>query len=131
VFEVGMGGPNTRLQIRDDRYYAVYLFGRLKDSRAVPILVPLLNDEDLKFGVVTSLGQIGDKSAIPPLMDILNDVRRGYMRLLAIRALEQLDAKEALPTLHVLIDDGSAYFDLSVPLAGAAQKAIDKLEQKP
>jgi len=82
--------------------------------------VPLLNDEDLKFGVVISLGQIGDKSAIPPLMDILNDVRRPYMRLLAIRALEQLEAKEALPTLHALIDDGSAYFDLSVPLAGAA-----------
>jgi HEAT repeat protein len=128
---MGIGGPSVGLQIRQDRYYAVYLFGRLKDSRAVPILVPLLNDEDLKLGVVVSLGQIGDKSAIPPLMDIVNDVRRPYMRLLAIRALEQLDAKEALPTLHALIDDGSAYFDLSVPLADAARKAIDKLEQKP
>lgn len=132
VFEMGsIGGPSVGLQIRQDRYYAVYLFGRLKDSRAVPILVPLLNKEDLKFGVVISLGQIGDKSAIPPLIDILNDVRRPYMQLLAIRALEQLDAKEALPTLHALIDDGSAYFDLSVPLAGAARKAIDKLEKKP
>jgi hypothetical protein len=29
-------------QIREDRYYAVYLFGHLKDSRAVPIILPLL-----------------------------------------------------------------------------------------
>jgi HEAT repeat protein len=133
VFEMGsIGGPSPDLQIRQDRYYAVYLFGHLKDSRAVPILLPLLNDEDLKFAVVFSLGQIGDKCAIPPLINILGDIRRPYMRLLVIRALEQLDAKEAaLPMLHALIDDGSAYFDISVPLAAAARTAIDTLEQKP
>src|SRR5438552_3539654 len=31
-------------QIRADRYYAAHLLGDLKDHRAVPILVPLLND---------------------------------------------------------------------------------------
>jgi HEAT repeat protein len=132
VFELGdTGGPDARLQIREDRYYAVYLFGYLKDSRAVPILVPLLKDGDVNLIVPWSLGQIGDKAAIPPLIETLDDVRSPNMRILAIQALVQLDAKEALPRLHALLDDGSAYYDLSVPLASAALQAIDKLEQKP
>ena len=35
--------------------------------RAVPILIPLLRDEEIKEVVPWSLGEIGDKSAIPPL----------------------------------------------------------------
>lgn len=132
VFELGdTGGPDSRLQIREDRYYAVYLFGYLKDSRAVPILVPLLKDGDINLIVPWSLGQIGDKAAIPPLIETLEDMRSPNMRLLAIRALVQLNAKEALPKLHALLDDGSAYYDLSVPLASAAQNAINVLERKP
>ena len=131
VFTMGsIGGPNPELEIRQDRWYAVYLFGFLNDSRAVPILVPLLKDKDVKEIVPWSLGQIGDKAAIPPLIEILED-RSPNMRLAAIRALEQLDAKQALPKLHALLNDEFTYFDLSVPVAAAAQRAIIKLERKP
>jgi hypothetical protein len=53
------GHLNPQLQIREDRYYAAHLFGDLKDVRAVPILVPLLRDEEVKGVVPWSLGQIG------------------------------------------------------------------------
>jgi HEAT repeat protein len=90
------GRPSPKLQIREDRYYAAHLFGDLKDVRAVPILVLLLRDEEVKEVVPWSLGQIGDKSAIPPLKETLGD-NSLTMRASALRALEKLEAKEELP----------------------------------
>jgi len=90
------GHLNPQLQIRQDRYYAAHLFGDLKDVRAVPILVPLLRDEEVKEVVPWSLGQIGDKSAIRPLKEALSD-NSLTMRASALRALEKLEAKEKSP----------------------------------
>jgi HEAT repeat protein len=90
------GRPSPELQIRYDRYYAAHLFGDLKDVRAVPILIPLLRDEDVKEVVPWSLGEIGDKSAIPPLKEALGDDSL-TMRASALRAIEKLEAKEELP----------------------------------
>jgi HEAT repeat protein len=124
------GALNLGRQIAEDRYYAAHLFGDLKDVRAVSILVPLLKDEEVNRIVPWSLGQIGDKSAIPPLIEMLDD-KNPDMRVLAIYALEQLDAKEALPKMRVLLtDDETIHFDGLGPVSGAARKAIDKLEQK-
>ena len=97
VFSVDDAGrPSAELQIREDRYYAVHLFGDLKDVRAVPILVPLLKDGEVKEVVPWSLGEIGDKSAIPPLKEALGD-NSLTMRASALRALEKIEAKEGLP----------------------------------
>jgi HEAT repeat protein len=92
------GRPSPELQIRQDRYYAAHLFGDLKDVRAVPILIPLLRDEEVKHVVPWSLGEIGDKSAIPPLKDALDDNNNSLtMRASALLAIEKLQAKEGLP----------------------------------
>jgi hypothetical protein len=97
VFRIDDAGRlNPELQIREDRYYAAHLFGDLKAVRAVPILVPLLRDEEVKEVVAWSLGQIGDKSAIPPLKEALEDDGLA-MRASTLRALEKLEAKEGLP----------------------------------
>lgn len=97
VFEVDSAGqPSPRQQIRADRYYALHLFGDLRDARAVPLLVPLLKDEEVKEIVPWSLGEIGDKSAIPPLKEALGD-NSLKMRASALRAIETLEAKEGLP----------------------------------
>jgi hypothetical protein len=97
LFEIDSAGhPSPGLQIRADRYYAVHLFGDLRDLRAVPILVPLLKDEEVKEIVPWSLGEIGDKSAIPPLMEALRD-NSLQMRAAALRSIEKLEAKEAVP----------------------------------
>ena len=58
--------------------------------RAVPILVALLKDVDVKEVVPWSLGEIGDKSAVPPLKDALVD-NSLTMRASALRALEKLE----------------------------------------
>ena len=91
VFEIDDSGhPSLALQIRADRYYAAHLFGDLKDVRAVPILVPLLKDDEVKEVVPWSLGEIGDKSAIPPLREALND-KSLTVRASALLALEKLE----------------------------------------
>jgi len=43
-----VGLPGIRGQIRQDRYYAGHLLGELKDSRAIPILLPFRADPDVK-----------------------------------------------------------------------------------
>jgi HEAT repeat protein len=132
VFETDSTGRSSlELQIRDDRYYAVHLFGDLRDARAVPILVPLLKDEEVNWIVPWSLGEIGDKSAIPPLIETLGD-HSSDMRVLAIYALEKLNAKEALPQLHALLDDEEKiHFDGLGSVAGAARAAIATLNEIP
>jgi hypothetical protein len=123
--------PSLRLQIEEDRYYAAHLFGDLKDPRAVPILIPLLGDDEVNYIVPWSLGEIGDKRAIPPLIEILDD-KNPSMRVLAIYALAQLHATQALPRLRELLNDNdrSNFGDL-VSVAEAARGAITQLEVKP
>ena len=55
-------------QIGTDRYYAVHLLGDLKDVRAVPLLVPLLNDDEVNYIVPWAFAEIGDKRAVDPLI---------------------------------------------------------------
>jgi hypothetical protein len=95
------GNWTLQAQIASDRYYAAHLFGDLKDSRGVPILIPLLQDKEVKDIVPWSLGQIGDRRAIEPLIAELSDPSSA-VRVLAIYALEQLHAVKALPRLREL-----------------------------
>lgn len=131
----GQGIPAGRWtlqgQIKADRYYAAHLFGDLKDARAVPILVPLLKDKEVNEVVPWSLGEIGDKSAIRPLIATLDDSSPD-MRVLAIYALEELNAKEALPQLRILLDDNERiHFDGLGSVAEAARAAVAKLDETP
>ena len=96
VFEIDSAGhPSPRQQIRADRYYGAHLFGDLRDVRAVPILIPLLKDEEVKLIVPWSLEEIGDTTAISALVEALGD-NSLEMRAAALRSLEKLQAKEAL-----------------------------------
>jgi HEAT repeat protein len=125
------GSPDERQQVIEDRYYAAHLLGDLRDARAVPLLVPLLRDPEVNIIVPWSLGQIGDKSAIPPLIATLDDSSPD-MRVLAIYALEQLDAKEALPRIRrLLFDPETIHFDGLISVADAAREAVVKLERPP
>jgi len=117
--------------VRQDRYYAAHLFGDLKDRRAVPILIPLLKDPDVKEIVPWSLGEIGDKSAIPPLIRTLDDSNPD-MRVLAIYALETLKAKQALPRIRAFVNDNQRiHFDGLGPVSEAAKEAVADLQEPP
>jgi HEAT repeat protein len=129
----GIPGGNWTLpaQISADRYYAVHLFGDLKDVRAVGILVPLLHDPAVDDLVPWALGEIGDRTAIPPIMQMLTD-EDPDLRVLAIDALETMRAKEALPQLRLLLHDGQRiHFDGLETVAEAARAAITRLEALP
>jgi HEAT repeat protein len=126
-----MGNWSVEGQIASDRYYAAHLFGDLKDVRAVPILIPLLKDRQVNWIVPWSLGEIGDRAAVAPLIDTLHDSSPD-MRVLAIYALQQLHAKDALPELRLLTqDDATIHFDGLGTVAQAAKSAISKLEPMP
>jgi HEAT repeat protein len=125
-----VGRPYVQGQIGEDRYYAAHLLGDLKDARAVPILVPLLTDPDVHYVVPWSLAQIGDPSAIPPLIGTLSDPDPN-MRVLAIHALAELKATEALPRLRGLLNDHArSNFDKLESVADAAKGAIAVLQSK-
>jgi hypothetical protein len=124
----GDGRYHLEAQIAADRYYAAHLLGDLRDPRAVPILVPPLNDREVSAIVPWSLGEIGDKRAIAPLIDALDDSNPS-IRVLAIYALETLHAKEAVPRLIALLDDHEkSHFGAGVSVADAAGAAIAKLK---
>ena len=125
-----VGLPWVQGQIRDDRYYAAHLLGDLRDRRAVPVLVRLLNDPDVNYIVPWSLAQIGDGAAIPPLIAILSDPDPS-MRVLAIHALAELNATAALPRLRRLLNDQArSNFDKLESVADAAQAAITQLQPR-
>lgn len=128
----GQGIPGGRWSVRGqigaDRYYAAHLMGDLKDPRAVAILVPLLKDPEVDYVVPWSLGQIGNRAAIQPLIGMLSDPDPS-MRVLAIHALEELKATEALPRLRKLAGDNErCNFDQLESVAQAAQHAIARLQ---
>lgn len=130
----GQGIPGGRWslqgQIRADRYYAARLLGDLKDERAVSILVPLLNDPDVQYIVPWSLGQVGGRSPVQPLIRALSD-QSPSMRVLAIHALVELKAKEALPRIRqLLVDNERSNFGKLESVAEVAQDAIAKLQSE-
>jgi hypothetical protein len=126
----GIPGINYSLQgqIRADRYFAARTLGQLRDARAVPLLVALLRDPDVETVVPSALATIGDRRAIAPLIDLLDDDDPS-MRVLAIYALEDLRAREALPRLRALLgDERQSTFGNHVTVADAARAAIRAIE---
>ena len=114
-----------RAQIVTDRYYAVHLLGKLRDRRAVEVLIPLLDDDDIDYNVAWALGEIGDARAIPGLIAALSN-SDALVRVSAIGALEKLRAEQALPNLVALFGDTELpNAGDRVPVGVAARKAAD------
>ena len=131
----GQGNPGgnwtVQAQVRADRYYAAHLLGDLKDPRGVELLVPLLNDGDVADIVPWALAEIGDGRAVGPLIEQL-DRDDPSVRVLAISALEKLNAREALPRLRELLQDTRrSNFGDRATVAAAARRAIAVISQLP
>jgi HEAT repeat protein len=122
------GNFNVEQQITADRYYTIVLLGRLRDSRAISMLVPLLKDSAVGYAVPSALAEIGNPSAIAPLIDTLSDDNPS-IRVRAIYALEALGATEAIPRLTELLQDRRrSNFGGQVSVADAARAAIARLQ---
>jgi HEAT repeat protein len=118
-------------QIRADRHWAAHLLGDLKDPRGVELLIPLLKDVDVGDTVWWALGEIGDSRAIAPLIEEMetNDPSK---RVMAISALERLNAREALPRLRELLHDNRrSNFGSQTTVAEAAKRAIAVISPLP
>lgn len=125
---LGDGVYRVSRQVAADRYYAAHLLGDLRDSRAVPVLVKLLNDPEVNAIVPWALAQIGDKRAVPPLLNVL-DQDDPTLRVLAIFSLEALRATEAVPRLVFLFEDHRrSKLGSQVSVSDAAKAAVAKLK---
>ena len=123
------GNWTVQGQIRADRYYAAHLLGDLKDPRGIDLLISLLNDEDVVYIVPWSLAEIGDRRAIGPLIAHTSEDDPSA-RVLAIYALDELKAREALPRLKELLQDKRrSSFGERVTVAEAARRAIANISQ--
>lgn len=71
--------------------------GFMKEKKAVPALISVLERRPSMEGAAFALGEIGDKRAIPILMKVLKD-RSGHESR-EVTALGQLKCKEAVPIL--------------------------------
>jgi HEAT repeat protein len=127
-----VGGPvkprrHTLQQIEADRYYAAYLLGRLKDPRSVTALISVVNEPEVNMAAIWSLAEIGDRRAISPLIAEL----RNYdptVKVLTIRALEEMRAKEAVPALRCLLFDSErSHVDDLISVSDAAKQALSRL----
>jgi len=124
----GDGKYHVERQIAADRYYAVHVLGELKDARAIPILTPLLQDSEINYKAAWALGQTGDRAAIIPLIEALK-ITNPNVRVIAIQSLQRLQAKEALPVLHRLLEDNErSTYGAAVTVAETAKAAIAALE---
>jgi HEAT repeat protein len=127
----GNGIVSLSAQIQADRYYAVHLFGSLKDPRALPTLIPLIADESVNYKVAWALGQLGGRAAVDALIAALTN-KAPNVRVIAIQALESLGAREALPRLREMLSDNEkSSFGSRVSVADAARAAIATLQKTP
>ena len=118
-----------KMQIITDRYYAVHLLGRLRDPRAVDVLVPLLDGDEVGYNAAWALGELGDRKAIDPLIHALSS-KDAVIRVAAIGSLEKLHATNALPQLTKLFSDTAfPQAGAQVPVGTTARKAADSIRR--
>ena len=62
-------------QIRQDRYYAAHVLGKIGDKRAAPVLIETLQDESLYYQAAIVLADLGEERAVPALLSLLEQAR--------------------------------------------------------
>lgn len=90
----------------DVRQPAVEILLKSSSREAVPALISCLKDDNfgIQMRAIEALRRIGDRSVIPDLVPLL----KTRLATWAIRALVQLDAREAVPYIKELYRPGEA-----------------------
>lgn len=151
----------SAMQVNNDRGFrwnAAKALGKLKDKRAVPSLIELINESnpEVREDVVEALGRIGDKRAVKPLLDMLQKEEEDFIlaEIVIAEGLIGIDKKEVatLTTLlkkddpivkaNILLVLGKYGDESSLPIIGkytsdpseyvaeAAKRAIGALKDK-
>ncbi len=119
-FAPRLNDPNPRISM-----IAAVCMGLLKDARAVPVLLQLVNSSDptVRLDAVKGLGESGDRSALPTLRQTLKDPDLN-MRGWSIIGLGELKDEESLIDLeHIAADDTQ-----TPDIRHAASAAADKIK---
>jgi len=108
------------------RIVCVDILGRIRDKKAVPVIVDALNEKKMtmRYTAARALGYIADKKAVGPLIKQLAD-KEWQVRFYAAEALGKIgDKSAAKPLANLLLSDPSETVRLT------AIEALDKLDAK-
>jgi HEAT repeat protein len=111
-------------QPADLRVVCVDILGRIKDKRAVSVIIDVLNEKKMtmRYNAARALGSIGVREAAPPLIKLLGD-NEWQVRFYAVEALGKIgDKSAAKPLANLLLTDSSE------KVRFAAIEALDKID---
>ena len=102
----------ARLDNPETRGKAAFALAKLKDKRAVPALLEMLDDKELdvygKRRAALALANFKEKRAVPVLLDMLNDKgSRTHLRRDAVDALMQIGDERAIQAIVNLLDSSA------------------------
>lgn len=82
------------------------------------------NNRDIRSRVLKSLGTIEDDNSVNALINIVTNETDNYLRVVAIRSLEQIGNKKAIPCLENILSDTDK------ELVQYAERAINTLKKQ-
>ncbi|NQT95525.1 MAG: HEAT repeat domain-containing protein [Candidatus Omnitrophica bacterium] len=110
----------------DLRVLCVDTLGEIKDKRAVPVIISVLEEKKMtmRYNAARALGKIGDNKATPPLIKLLKDTE-WEVRFFTAEALGKIgDDRAAKPLANVALSDSQVKVRL------VAIQALDNVEGK-
>lgn len=96
-----------RAQPANLRVECVGILGEIKDERAVPVIISVLEEKrvTMRYNAARALGKIGDSRATPALIKVLND-NEWEVRFYAAEALGAIgDVQASKPLADLLLSD--------------------------
>jgi len=111
-------------QPADLRVVCVDILGRIRDKRAIPVIIDVLNEKKMtmRYNAARALGNIGVREAAPALIKLLGD-NEWQVRFYAAEALGKIGDKSAAKPLANLL-----LIDSSEKVRFAAIEALDKID---
>ncbi|MFK7820579.1 MAG: HEAT repeat domain-containing protein, partial [Planctomycetaceae bacterium] len=97
----------TKSESLDTRVAALRALTKVKDKRALPLLVSLLKDPDerIREKAATGIGFNGNLAGIPRLSELMKSDRSQAVRIAAVRALGNIGSSECIPVLKGALQD--------------------------
>ncbi|MDA0244614.1 MAG: HEAT repeat domain-containing protein [Chloroflexi bacterium] len=84
---------------------AIQILGQIGETVAVPHLITVLQDSEVRSQAIQALGDIGDSEALPYLLEALHDDEK-WVRQIAIKALGKIDnVIISMPYLIAMLQD--------------------------